>query len=328
MVFAFAACTSNEKQDFDIKGVWRLECIHVIGGNDFNYDVREDMVPTKIYDDSAYFVAYQNAETDRFVFRPSYSGKYKLIDKGAGEYLYLEDKDIHQLTVVNDTLINVQDVGRVCEWHRISKNDNENAKDMLGVVEQIKDSWDEDENSYVFTEKERTLTTDKQNLTAVIICIALAFVLFAYYSYNTFQNKKRLEMQLKQTLQEIEERPKVVQEALTSVEDEFHSSEFYLSIRQRIADGERIRKADWKEIEHQLNSTYPGFTGRLLNLYAMSETELQTCLLIKLGVPMGDIANVLSKSASAISSTRSRLYNKVFHEKGGAKEWDDFIASL
>lgn len=318
----------NEKQDFDIKGVWRLECIHVIGGNDYNYDVRENLVPTKIYDDSAYYVAYQNVDPNRFLFRPSYSGKYKLIDKGAGEYLYLEDNDHHQLTVVNDTVINVQDVGRVCEWHRISEADNVNAKDMLSVVEQFKDSWDEDENSYVFTEKERTLTTDKHNLTAVIICIVLAFVLFIYYFYNMYQNKKRLEAQLKQTLQEIEERPKAVQEALMSVEDEFHNSEFYLSIRQRITNSERIRKADWKEIERQLNSTYPGFTGRLLNLYAMSEIELQTCLLIKLDVPMSDIANVLNKSASAISSTRSRLYGKVFHEKGGAKEWDDFIASL
>lgn len=328
MAFVFAACRGSEERDFDINGVWRLECIHVPLGNDFVYAQHDYMVPVKVFADSAFYVGKMYAVPERMLFESSYSGKYKLVEKGGGEYLYVEDGELHQMTVASDSVISIRDIGRIYEWHRMDSKANANAEDILSVVGQIKDSWDEDDNSYVFTEKEHTLTTDNHNLTAVIICIILAFVLFIYFFYNMCQNKRRLETMLRQTLQEIEERPKAVKEALSSVEDNFHNSEFYLSICKRISNGERMRKSDWKEIERQLNSTYPGFTGRLLNLYPMSEIELQTCLLTKLCVPPADIANALNKSASAISSVRSRLYGKVFHEKGGAKEWDDFIASL
>ena len=30
----------------------------------------------------------------------------------------------------------------------------------------------------------------------------------------------------------------------------------------------------------------------------------------------------------AISTVRSRLYKKVFGQKGGAKEWDEFLLSI
>ena len=77
-----------------------------------------------------------------------------------------------------------------------------------------------------------------------------------------------------------------------------------------------------------VNSTYPGFTSRLFNLFPMSQIEMQTCLLIKMRASTTEIANTLNKSTSAISSMRSRLYGKAFHDKKGAKEWDEFILSL
>jgi hypothetical protein len=60
----------------------------------------------------------------------------------------------------------------------------------------------------------------------------------------------------------------------------------------------------------------------------MSELEYQVCLLVKLRVPPKDIATVLARDTSTISTVRSRLYKKVFGRKGGAKEWDDFILSI
>jgi hypothetical protein len=60
----------------------------------------------------------------------------------------------------------------------------------------------------------------------------------------------------------------------------------------------------------------------------MSELEYQVCLLIKLRIAPSDIADVLARDASTISTVRSRLYNKVFGQKGGAREWDSFIMSI
>lgn len=92
--------------------------------------------------------------------------------------------------------------------------------------------------------------------------------------------------------------------------------------------GERLSDEDWKEIEGQLKRVYPGFTSRLRNLYQMSELEYQVCLLIKLRITPTEMADVLSRDGSTISTVRSRLFMKVFGRKGGARDWDDFIFSI
>ena len=60
----------------------------------------------------------------------------------------------------------------------------------------------------------------------------------------------------------------------------------------------------------------------------MSELEYQVCLLVKLRIVPSDIAAVLARDVSTISTVRSRLYKKVFGQKGGAKEWDEFLLSI
>lgn len=328
ILLAMVACNGNTETSTDIHGVWALECIHVPEGNDYNYSERNNTVPVKIFADSTYYVGYKVSEPGRFSFTPSYSGKYRLINKGGGECMYVEDGNTHQLTFVNDSTINIQDVGIIYEWRKMDESTNVNVEDVLTVLDNDKDSWDEDRNSYVFTETERTLKNERKYLVALILCFILVFVLVGYYIYNLFQTKARIEQQLKQILEEIDTRPEVVQEALKNVEEEFLHSDFYLSIRKRISNGERLTKSDWNKIEQQINSTYSGFTSHLFSLFPMSQTELQTCLLIKLRVPASEIANTLNKSASTISTIRSRLYGKAFKDKGSTKDWDEFILSL
>lgn len=328
IILTIIACKDKHDSDFDIHGVWTLECIHVPEGDDYNYKERNNTVPVKIFADSTYYVGHKVSEPGMFSFTPSYSGKYKLINKGGDEYLYVEDGDIHQFTAVNDSTINIQDVGRFYEWRKMDGSTDVNVEDVLTILDNGKESWDEDRNSYIFTATERTLKNERKYFVALFICFVLVFAFAGYYIYNLFQTKARVEQQLKQIRKEIDARPEVVQEALKSVEEEFLHSDFYLSIRKRISNGDRLKKSDWDEIERQINSTYSGFTSRLYSLFPMSQTELQTCLLIKLRVPASEIASTLNKGASTISSIRSRLYGKAFKDKGGAKEWDEFILSL
>ena len=60
----------------------------------------------------------------------------------------------------------------------------------------------------------------------------------------------------------------------------------------------------------------------------MSELEYQVCLLIKLRITPTEMADVLSRDGSTISTVRSRLYKKVFGSKGGARDWDEFVLSI
>lgn len=59
-----------------------------------------------------------------------------------------------------------------------------------------------------------------------------------------------------------------------------------------------------------------------------SSTEYQMCLLLKIHTAPIEIATVLNKDKTTISSMRKRLYRKVFDREGSAKDWDEFIHSL
>ena len=77
-----------------------------------------------------------------------------------------------------------------------------------------------------------------------------------------------------------------------------------------------------------MNSIYTGFTEKLYNLYRMSEQDYHVSLLIKVRIQPKDIALLTAHSKESVASTRSRLYTKVFGQKGSSKDWDDFVLSL
>lgn len=325
---AIVACRGDEVPDFDLHGVWVLDNIHVPEGYDYSYKQGVNTQPLKIFTDSTYFVAMTSSDAERFALTPSYSGRYSLINKGGGEYIYFEDGNQHQFTVSSDSTIAISDVGRIYEWRRLDADTNPFVSDIIGVAKHNGTTWDEDGNAYIFTKTEHSLRNENHSLTAVIMCIVLALALLAVYAVNTHRNKRRIEEQLRLINEEREERPIIIQEALTSVEDQFLRSDYYLMLRRQITDGIRLKQSDWEEIERQVNRTHPGFTSRLFNLHPMSQAEMQTSLLIKLRVPTTEIANTLNRDTSTVSSIRSRLFSKVFHKKGGAKDWDEFILSL
>ena len=139
---------------------------------------------------------------------------------------------------------------------------------------------------------------------------------------------RKLQQQLHQIQENYEQRPDPVKQMMETMEDEFFASDDYLALQRRIATGHLLKKEEWSDIEAQTRKIYPCFSSQLYSLYPMSELEYQTCLLIKLRIAPSDIASVLARDVSTISTVRSRLYKKVFGQKGGAKEWDEFLLSI
>ena len=140
--------------------------------------------------------------------------------------------------------------------------------------------------------------------------------------------KKQLRLQLQQIQEVRANRPPSVRQAVASVESSFFASDDYAALQRRIASGQRLKDEEWADVEQRLKTVYPGFATQLRGLHQMSELEYRVCLLIKLRIAPKDIATVLARDMSTISTARSRLYKKVFGQKGGAKEWDDFILSM
>ena len=106
------------------------------------------------------------------------------------------------------------------------------------------------------------------------------------------------------------------------------SSDIYHRIQECLNGGRSLSHHDWTALAEMVNSIYTGFTEKLYSLYRMSEQDYHVSLLIKVRVQPKDIALLTPHSKESVASTRSRLYQKVFGQKGSSKDWDDFILSL
>ncbi len=106
------------------------------------------------------------------------------------------------------------------------------------------------------------------------------------------------------------------------------SSAVYRKIQDCLNNGHSLAHDDWSELSELVNSIYTGFTEKLYSLYRMSEQDYHVSLLIKVRIQHKDIAQLTAHSKESVASTRSRLYQKVFGQKGSSKDWDDFVLSL
>ena len=119
----------------------------------------------------------------------------------------------------------------------------------------------------------------------------------------------------------------------TSVQEKINSSHpFFTSELYRgvYAEWKKLDEVQWAEgikmIDHIL---YKDFTGKIRMLYPrISELDLNVCYLVKLEIPVGRIAVLLSVNSQAISNKRKRLYEKLTQEKGSAQDFDKFIKTF
>lgn len=330
-LFLVLGCVSNSnnKKQFLLQGGWILRQMdYPIGHTRTFADTDETLL--RLYDgDSMMYQCWLRRTQTGLTIRPIEQILVTLIDKGGGEYVYLEDNDPHPLTVKDDSTIIIQQNGILHTWHCADDIANEwsaEIREIMGVEMQKGDM--REQRSYMLSPKERQQANVIHGLLFSTIVIIILMLLIARIAIDYRKDKRRLQLQLQQIQEVQEERPQVVKQAIKSVETAYFKSDEYQALKRRIATGEILKDNDWLTIENQIKKVYPGFSSQLRNLHAMSDLEYQVCLLIKLKITPSDMAVVLARDASTISTVRSRLYKKVFNCKGGAKEWDEFILSI
>ena len=85
---------------------------------------------------------------------------------------------------------------------------------------------------------------------------------------------------------------------------------------------------EWATLIKELDRVYD-LTYQLRNLYPrITPYEIKVCCLVKIGIRVSDIAEILSHSKAAITLTRSRLYAKITGEKENAEGMDRIIIGL
>ena len=113
-----------------------------------------------------------------------------------------------------------------------------------------------------------------------------------------------------------------------AAEQAVQNSQTYSKFIALLDNQKKVSINDWKDLDSLINREYPEFKEKLVNLCLLKEQEYRVSLLIKAGFEPTRIAQLMNKSGAAISTIRSRSYEKVFGKKGGTKDWDMFIKSL
>ena len=164
----------------------------------------------------------------------------------------------------------------------------------------------------------------------IIIGVALFVVLtalFATYIHRHRRRQELMEMRIEHLEQLKRDYAKADVEMLRQAVETIEST----TIWQRLAtlpDSDRPKDEDWQELAEAVNQTYEGFSTRLMRLCHPTLHEYHVCLLLKAGFEPVRIATLTFRSKAAISTVRSRLYEKTFGRKGSAKDWDEVIRTL
>ena len=168
----------------------------------------------------------------------------------------------------------------------------------------------------------------KQNVIVIVIaCLVVLVILFGTY----IQRHRRRQELMALRIQQLEELKQAYDKTNESERNQTEQSIRQTAIYQRLATMEESAHpsdADWQALADAVNQAYPQFTPRLLSLCRMTTHEHHVCLLLKAGFEPVRIASLTLRSKAAVSTVRSRLYEKAFGKKGSAKDWDKVIRTL
>ena len=179
-------------------------------------------------------------------------------------------------------------------------------------------------------ENEKLRADNAKKHTIIIIGVALLVVLvviFATYIQRHRRRQELIEMRIEHLEQLKRDYAKVDAEKLKQAVQTIESTPIW----QRMAtmsDNEHPTDEDWQELSEAINQTYEGFSTKLMRLSHPTPHEYHVCLLLKAGFEPVRIAMLTLRSKAAISTVRSRLYEKTFGKKGSAKDWDEVIRTL
>lgn len=318
----------TEPELYGLLGAWTLSKIVYPIGTEKNYPIEGNTFCRIFCKDTTFYDCQLLSTPTGIVVIPKEKGDFEVIDRGHGAPLYFENGHPRPLKRVNDTTMVIQKYGAEYTWILNRSMSESRQKELRSIIENDEGNANEQVMLYVLSTSEKELKATNHFLAYLIVALAVAIMLIMAYVFRLFHHKKQIEEKLRRITEEQSLRPQVVQHALEQVEGEFFRSDYFTSLHRRISGGSLLKEEDWEAMEQAMKPVYPDLFRQLPGLCRMSQVEYRVCLLIKLRFSPSEMAGVLCKDISTISSIRSRLYKKVFNRSGGTKGWDDFILSL
>ena len=145
---------------------------------------------------------------------------------------------------------------------------------------------------------------------------------------NDSEQAKRLELETEMLVVQNKDIETIIRrkEYLTN---EFEKTDLYKRLKITAdTDNYHLSDTEWHLLGNYIDDIFDHFTSRLLNLTELSPNELHICYLVKLGLSPARIASLLCVTNSAVSKTRSRLFQKITGQKGSSSQLDELIQKL
>lgn len=252
--------------------------------------------------------------------------------------------------------VEAQQVGQLSEalhyaQMSLAVADSMRQRDAVLAISQMNAAY----NYENYAQQEHQLRKDKfRQQVAIDIILGVLVLVVLFFSWRLYRLGKNRKVQLRRyaevvaSLHETEEERKLLQHQLDEREKEYtnltaqagEQDKKLISIRKNPiyrkfksaanADSGRsmVDESDWQNMETLVFEEFPHLQTVLLNIPNLSEQNRNMCLLIKLGFKPIEIARLLCRDKSTINSSRRRLYERVFGEKGSPALWDEFIQSV
>lgn len=148
---------------------------------------------------------------------------------------------------------------------------------------------------------------------------------------DTQKDKNEIERQLEEEKAKLGEAMMNRQRAMErkmEVDNELQATKAVGLAKSKLKLQKHLTRAEWTEVEDELEELLGDFRVFLYNAYELSEQEYHICLLIKLGFKNNEIGTLTSREPNAISLARKRLYKKLTGSDGSAADLDLFVRGL
>ena len=262
---------------------------------------------------------------------------YYALGQGDSAYYYA------QKVMDNGNSVSKRDAHLVLAHICIQRGDRIAAEDHLKHYIELNDELNHIENSEAVaqadafyhnqkqTEENAQLRNDNQQKQIyIILIVALLIVLLVLFATYIQRHRRRQEL-MALRIQQLEEFKLAYEKTDESERQQTEKNIQQTTIYQRLAtmeESEHPNDEEWQALTDAISQAYPQFTPRLLSLCRMSTHEYHVCILLKAGFEPVRIASLTLRSKAAVSTVRSRLYEKAFGKKGSAKDWDEVIRTL
>lgn len=176
-------------------------------------------------------------------------------------------------------------------------------------------------------------------LWVIIILLALAFIIYIgyrrlriYIRRINLKRKRGLQIQ-RATIRQVQDLQEEVvdrrKELLEVKHITMEESRIYQQLRNGSIGSLDMTPSRWLQVEQLLDACSDHFVSRLKLKYpTISQSQLELCMLTRLGFSQNELADFYLRSVEAIKSRRKKLKAEIFNDKGSNVSVDDIIAEF